>query len=224
VNGVLDWDIRGFFDALAHEWRWKFVEPRLADRRVVRLIQKGWNAGGWEEGKRTRAEEGTPQGGRASPLLANVDLPYGFDLWAQAWRQKQAGGDGIIGRLADDIVGGFQTKSEAVRFWAERIESMRKFSRERHPEKTRGLEFGPFAAENRKKRGDGKPETFHFLGFTHIGGKKRSKGRFTVRRPTIGKRWQAKLSEVKIERKRRMQDPIPDVGPGLRSVVGGPMR
>jgi RNA-directed DNA polymerase len=224
VNWVLDVDIRSFFDGLSHEWLVKFVEHRVADRRVVRLIQKWLNAGVLEDGRRTRAEEGTPQGGSASPLLANVYLHYVFDLWAHAWRQKQAGGDVIIVRFADDIVVGFQTKSDAVRFWAELIERMRKFSLELHPEKTRLLEFGPFATENRKKRGEGKPETFNFLGFTHICGKKRSNGRFTVLRQTIRKRLQAKLSEVKVELKRRMHDPIPEVGQWLRSVVDGHIR
>src|SRR6201981_1680475 len=224
VNWVLDLDIRGFFDALSHEWLVKFVEHRIADRRVVRLIQKWLNAGVLEDGKRIRVEEGTPQGGSASPLLANVYLHYVFDLWIQAWRRKQADGDMIIVRFADDIVVGFQTKADAVRFWAELIERMRKFSLELHPEKTRLLEFGPFAAENRKKRGEGKPETFNFLGFTHICGQKRGNGRFTVLRQTIRKRLQAKLSEVKAELKRRMHDPIPEVGQWLRSVVSGHIR
>ena len=224
VNWVLDVDIRSFFDGLSHEWLVKFVEHRVADRRVVRLIQKWLNAGVLEDGRRTRAEEGTPQGGSASPLLANVYLHYVFDLWAQAWRRKRACGDMIIVRFADDIVVGFQTKADAVRFWAELIERMRKFSLELHPEKTRLLEFGPFAAENRKKRGEGKPETFNFLGFTHICGMKRGNGRFTVLRQTIRKRLQAKLSEVKTELKRRMHDPIPEVGQWLRSVVGGHIR
>ena len=224
VNWVFDVDIRSFFDGLSHEWLVKFVEHRVADRRVVRLIQKWLNAGVLEDGRRTRAEEGTPQGGSASPLLANVYLHYVFDLWAQAWRRKQACGDMIIVRFADDIVVGFQTKADAVRFWAELIERMRKFSLELHPEKTRLLEFGPFAAENRKKRGEGKPETFNFLGFTHICGKKRGNGRFTVLRQTIRKRLQAKLSEVKTELQRRMHDPIPEVGQWLRSVVGGHIR
>src|ERR1017187_3076015 len=178
----------------------------------------------WRKGKRTRTEEGTPQGGSASPLLANVYLHDGFDLWAQAWRRKHACGDMIIVRFADDIVVGFEAKSDALRFWAELIERMRKFSLELHPEKTRLLEFGPFAAENRKKRGEGKPETFNFLGFTHICGKKRSNGRFTVLRQTIRKRLQAKLGAVKAELKRRMHDPIPEMGEWLRSVVGGHLR
>src|SRR5713226_1741846 len=224
VNWVLDVDIRSFFDGLSHEWLVKFVEHRIADRRVVRLIQKWLNAGVLEDGRRTQAEEGTPQGGSASPLLANVYLHYVFDLWAQAWRRKHACGDMIIVRFADDVVVGFQTKADAVRFWAELIERMRKFSLELHPEKTRLLEFGPFAAENRKKRGEGKPETFNFLGFTHICGQKRGNGRFTVLRQTIRKRLQAKLSEVKAELKRRMHDPIPEVGQWLRSVVGGHIR
>src|SRR6201993_4603129 len=224
VNWVLDLDIKSFFDGLSHEWLVKFVEHRIADRRVVRLIQKWLNPGGLGDGGGTRVEEGTPQGGSASPLLANVYLHYVFDLWAQAWRRKQADGDTIIVRFADDIVVDFQTKADAVRFWAELIERMRKFSLELHPEKTRLLEFGPFAAENRKKRGEGKPETFNFLGFTHICGQKRGNGRFTVLRQTIRKRLQAKLSEVKAELKRRMHDPIPEVGQWLRSVVGGHIR
>lgn len=224
VNWVLEVDIRGFFDAISHEWLVKFVEHRIADRRVVRLIQKWLNAGVLEDGKRTRTEEGTPQGGSASPLLANVNLHYMFDLWAQAWRRKQACGDMIVVRFADDIVVGSQRKADAVRFWAELIERMRKFSLELHPEKTRLLEFGPFAAGNRKQRGEGKPETFNFLGFTHICGKKRSNGRFTVLRQTIRKRLQAKLSEVQADLKRRRHDPIPEVGKWLRSVVSGHIR
>src|SRR5256884_280904 len=145
-------------------------------------------------------EKGTPQGGSASPLLANVYLHYVFDLWAQAWRRKRALGEMIIVRFADDVVLGFQAKSEADQFRAELTERMRKFHLELHPEKTRLLEFGPFAIDNRKKRGEGKPETFNFLGFTHICAKKRSNGMFTVVRQTIRKRLQAKLNEVKAER------------------------
>src|SRR5437667_3884600 len=224
VNWVLDLDIRGFFDAIDHAWLVKFIEHRIADRRVVRLIQKWLNAGVLEDGKRMRVEEGTPQGGSASPLLANIYLHYAFDLWMKAWRRKQASGDVIVVRFADDIVIGFQSKSDAERFWAELIERMRKFRLELHPEKTRLLEFGPFAAENRKRRRQGKPETFNFLGCTHIRGKKRSNGRFTVVRQTIRKRLQAKLNEVKAELRRRMHDPIPEVGTWLRSVVGGHIR
>jgi len=224
VNGVLDVDISRFFDTLDHGWLVKFVEHRIADRRVVRLIQKWLNAGVLEEGKRTRVEEGTPQGGSASPLLANIYLHYAFDLWVHAWRRTRAHGDVIVVRFADDIVLGFQVKSDAERFWVDLAERFRKFHLALHPEKTRLLEFGAFAAEHRRRRGLGKPETFNFLGFTHICGKKRSNGRFTVLRQTIRKRLQAKLSEVKTELRRRMHDPIPVVGAWLRAVVGGHIR
>ncbi len=224
VNWVLDLDIRGFFDAISHEWLVKFTEHRIADRRVVWLIQKWLNAGVLEDGKRIRMEEGTPQGGSASPLLANIYLHYVFDLWAQAWRQKQAHGDVIVVRYADDIVVGFQSEAVAKRFLAELAERFRRFSLELHPDKTRLLEFGPFAARNRKRRGEGKPETFDFLGFTHICGKKRSNGYFTVIRQTIRKRQQAKLNSVKAELQQRMHAPIQDTGKWLRSVVSGHFR
>jgi group II intron reverse transcriptase/maturase len=224
VNWVLDVDIRGFFDAIDHGWLMKFVEHRIADQRVLRLILKWLNAGVLEDGKRSRVEEGTPQGGSASPLLANIYLHYAFDLWAQSWRRKRAHGDVIVVRYADDIVMGFQSKAEAERFRAELVERLRQFRLELHPEKTRLLEFGPLAAENRMRRGQGKPETFNFLGFTHICGKKRSNGRFTVVRQTIRKRMQAKLSEVKATLKRRMHEPVPKVGAWLRSVVAGHIR
>jgi RNA-directed DNA polymerase len=219
-----DVDIRGFFDAIDHGWLVKFVEHRIADRRVVRLIQKWLNAGVLAEGKRIRVAEGTPQGGSASPLLANLYLHYAFDLWVQAWRRKQASGDVIVVRFADDIVLGFQSPSEAERFRQELAERLGKFGLELHPEKTRLLEFGPFAAANRKQRGLGKPETFDFLGFTHICARKRSNGRFTVLRQTVRKRLQAKLSEVKAELRRRMHDPIPQMGNWLGSVVRGHLR
>ncbi len=224
VNWVLDLDIKGFFDGLSHEWLVKFVEHRIADRRVVRLIQKWLNAGVLEDGKRIRTEEGTPQGGSASPLLANVYLHYVFDLWAQAWRQKRAHGDVIVVRFADDIVVGFNSKADADQFRAELTERMRKFNLELHPEKTRLLEFGPFAIDQRRWRGEGKPETFNFLGFTHICVKKRSNGRFTVLRQTIRKRLQAKLNEVKAELQRRMHIPIPELGKWLQAVVRGHIR
>jgi group II intron reverse transcriptase/maturase len=224
VNWVLDLDIRGFFDAISHEWLVKFIEHRIADRRVVRLIQKWLNAGVLEDGKRIRMEEGTPQGGSASPLLANIYLHYVFDLWAQVWRRKQAHGDVIVVRYADDIVAGFQSEVDAKQFLAELTERFRKFSLELHPDKTRLLEFGSFAVRNRKRRGVGKPETFDFLGFTHICGKKRSNGYFTVMRQTIRKRQQAKLNAVKAELRQRMHAPIQDTGKWLRSVVSGHIR
>ena len=224
VNWVLDLDIQGFFDGISHEWLVKFLEHRIADRRVVRLIQKWLRAGVLEDGKRIRVQEGTPQGGSASPLLANVYLHYVFDLWVQAWRRKCAHGDVIVVRYADDIVVGFQVQSDADRFRAELTERMRKFHLELHPEKTRLLEFGPYAIDQRRWRGEGKPETFNFLGFTHICVKKRSNGRFTVLRQTIRKRLQAKLNEVKAELQRRRHQPIPEQGKWLHAVVGGHIR
>jgi RNA-directed DNA polymerase len=224
MNWVLDLDIRGFFDALSHEWLVKFVGHRIADRRVVRLIQKWLKAGVLEDGKRTRTEEGTPQGGSASPLLANVYLHYVFDLWVQAWRQKRAHGDVIVVRFADDIVVGFNSQADADKFRVELTERMQKFHLELHPEKTRPLEFGPYAIDQRQWRGEGKPETFHFLGFTHICVKKKTNGRFTVLRQTIRKRLQRKRNEVKTELQRRMHEPIPEQGKWLRAVVSGHFR
>jgi RNA-directed DNA polymerase len=156
--------------------------------------------------------------GLPSSRLVSTNL---FDLWVQAWRRKHAHGDVIVVRFADDIVVGFQERSDARQFWRELTERMLKFDLELHPEKTRLLEFGPFAVKNRKQRGEGRPETFNFLGFTHICGKKRSNGRFTVLRQTIRKRLQTKLNEVKVELRRRMHHPIPEVGQWLRSVVAG---
>jgi group II intron reverse transcriptase/maturase len=224
VNWVLDVDIRGFFDSLDHGWLVKFVEHRIADRRVVRLIQKWLNAGVLEDGKRMRMEEGTPQGGSASPLLANIYLHYAFDLWVRAWRRKHARGEMIVVRYADDIVLGFQVKSDAERFRAELTERLAKFALELHPEKTRLLEFGPYAAERRARRGLGKPETFNFLGLTHICAKKRSNGRFTVLRQTMRKRLQAKLRAVTADLRCRMHEPVPVLGQWLGAVVGGHIR
>src|ERR1700756_1404976 len=224
VNWVLDLDIKGFFDGISHEWLVKFIEHRVADRRVVRLIRKWLNAGVLEDGKRIRVEEGTPQGGSASPLLANIYLHYVFDLWIQAWRRKRAHGDVIVVRFADDIVVGFQGKADAEQFRVELTERMKKFHLELHPEKTRLLEFGPHAIDQRQWRGEGKPETFNFLGFTHICVKKKSNGRFTVLRQTIRKRLQTKLNEVKAELQRRMHEPIPEQGKWLQAVVRGHIR
>jgi len=223
VNWVLDADIRGYFDAIDRGWLVKFIEHRIADRRVVRLIQKWLNAGVLEDGTRTWSETGTPQGGSASPLLANVYLHYVFDLWVRQWRRTQTRGDVIVVRFADDFIVGFQHQSDAERFRNELAERFRKFGLELHPDKTRLLEFGPYAAENRCKRGQGKPETFNFLGFTHICAKKRN-GRYTVLRQTMAKRLRVKLSEVKTELRRRLHEPIPAVGMWLRSVVSGHLR
>ena len=220
VNWVLDADIRGYYDTIDHGWLVKFIEHRIADQRVVRLIQKWLNAGVLEDGTRTWSAEGTPQGGSISPLLSNVYLHYAFDLWVQRWRRTQAHGDVIVVRYADDISVGFQHRADAERFLADLRERFTKFNLELHPEKTRLLEFGPYAAENRRRAGQGKPETFDFLGFTHICGKKRN-GRFTVVRQTMRKRLQAKLGEVKAELRRRLHDPIPKVGTWLRTVILG---
>jgi len=220
VSYVLDADIRGFYDAVDHEWLIKFVEHRIGDERVVRHIKKWLNAGVLEDGKRMQMEEGTPQGSSISPILANIYLHYAFDLFAHQWRKKRARGEVIIVRFADDIVMGFQYRDDAERFRQELKERLARFNLELHPEKTRLMEFGRFAVENRKKRGEGKPETFDFLGFTHICGKKRS-GKFAVLRKTMRKRMGAKLKEVKADLKERMHDPVPTVGKWLASVLRG---
>jgi RNA-directed DNA polymerase len=223
VNWVLDADIRGCYEAINHGWLVQFVEHRIADRRVVRLIQRWLKAGVLEDGKRTWREEGTPQGASVSPLLANVYLHDVFDLWVRWWRRTQAHGDVIVVRFADEFIAGFQHRADAERFLAELRERFAKFGLELHSEKTRLLEFGPYAAERRQRAGKGKPETFDFLGFTHICGKKRN-GRFTVVRQTIRKRLQAKRHEVKAELRRRLHDPISQVGTWLGQVVGGHTR
>jgi len=223
VSWVLDADIRSFFDSMKHEWIVKFIEHRIADERLVRLIQKWLSAGVLEDGKRTRSEEGAVQGGSISPLLANVYLHYVFDLWAQRWRKQPGRGDVVIVRYADDAVVGFEHKRDADAFLADLRERFAKFGLELHPDKTRILEFGRFAAANRARRGEGKPETFDFLGFTHICAKTR-KGAFTVRRQTMAKRLRAKLSEVKTELRRRMTQPIPEQGAYLRAVISGHVR
>ena len=223
VNWVLDADIRAFFDTLDHGWLVRFVEHRVADRRVVRLIQKWLSAGVLEDGKRTRSEVGTVQGGSVSPLLANVYLHYVFDLWVQRWRKKRAHGDVVVVRFADDFVVGFEHRVEAERFLVELRERFAQFGLELHPDKTRLIEFGRFAERDRQRRGGGKPETFNFLGFTHSCTKTRA-GKFTVLRQTMRKRWQAKLEEIKTELRRRLHDSVPEQGAYLRSVVTGHIR
>jgi len=220
VNHVLDADIRGFFDSISHEWMLKFVQHRVADRRIHRLIQKWLKAGVLEEGAWSETEMGTPQGAVISPLLANIYLHYVFDLWVQAWREKHARGDVVVVRYADDTVLGFQAQTEADRFLEDLRERLRKFGLELHPDKTRRIEFGPFAELYRKRRGEGKPETFDFLGFTHISGKNR-KGQFTVKRKTIAQRLRGKLQELKQQLRRRRHEPIPQMGQWLRTVVQG---
>jgi len=221
VNWVLDGDISSFFDGIDHEWLVKFIEHRIADQRVVRLIRKWLNAGVLEEGRWKSSEEGTPQGGSASPLMANIFLHYVFDLWLHQWRKTKARGDVIVVRFADDFVVGCQHRSEAERLHKDLEERFAKFKLKLHPDKTRLIEFGYFAANNRRRRGQGKPETFNFLGFTHICGKKRSNGMFTVYRRTISKRDRAKLKEIKTGLRRRMHEPVPQVGKWLKTVVEG---
>ena len=223
VNWVLDADIRGFFDTLNHEWLIRFLEHRVADQRVVRLIQKWLRAGVLEDGQRMRSEVGTVQGGSISPLLANIYLHYVFDLWVQRWRRTQARGDLVVVRFADDVVVGFEHREEAVRFLTELRERFARFGLALHPDKTRLIEFGRYADRNRRGRGDGKPETFNFLGFTHSCGKTR-KGTFAVWRQTMRQRWQAKLHEVRLVLRRRLHESIPEQGAYLRSVLLGHAR
>src|SRR5687767_14693894 len=207
VNWILDCDIRGFFDNLSHDWLLKFVQHRVADRRILRLIQKWLKAGVLEEGEWKDTEMGTPQGSVASPLLANIYLHYVFDLWVDAWRKKCARGDLIVIRYADDNVLGFQQLAEADRFLVEFRARLQKFGLELHPDKTRRIEFGRFAEVNRAKRGEGKPEAFDFLGFTHISGKDRN-GSYALKRKTISKRMRAKLLDLKQQLRRRMHEPV----------------
>jgi RNA-directed DNA polymerase len=223
VNWLLDADIRGFFDTLDHEWLVKFVEHRIADNRVVRHIQKWLNAGVMEEGKRTVQEEGTPQGGSISPLLANLYLHYVFDLWADRWRKTRTQGDVIIVRYADDFVVGFQHESDARRFLEDLRERFRKFNLELHADKTRVIEFGRFASERRARRDEGKPETFNFLGLTHICDKTRQ-GKFTVLRQTMAKRMQAKLTGLRKALRRCINHSVTEVGRWLGHVVTGHYR
>jgi RNA-directed DNA polymerase len=221
VRWVLDADLRGFFDTLDHAWLVKFVEHRIGDRRVVRLIQKWLKAGVLEDGKRIIQEVGTVQGGSISPLLANIYLHYVFDLWVQQWRRREAGGDVVVVRFADDFVLGFQYRPEAEQFLDELRERLARFGLALHPEKTRLIEFGRYAAKERSRRGEGKPETFNFLGFTHICGKTRQGNIFMLIRQTMRQRRQAKLREVKAELRRRLHHPIPEQGAYLGAVVRG---
>jgi group II intron reverse transcriptase/maturase len=221
VNWVLDADIRGFFDNLNHEWLMKFIQHRVADPRVLRLIQKWLQAGVSEDGIWSETKVGTPQGAVASPLLANIYLHYALDQWVEAWRKKVARGAVIIVRYADDFVMGFEDRAEAECFLADLGERLRKFGLELHPDKTRLIEFGRYAETNRKRRGEGKPETFDFLGFTHICGRTRKTGRFTVARKTVGQKMRGKLKQVKQQLRIRMHAPVADTGKWLRSVVQG---
>jgi RNA-directed DNA polymerase len=221
VSWVLDLDIRAFFDKIEHSWMIKFVEHRIGDRRIVRLIQKWLEAGVMEQGRWIETEEGTPQGAVISPILANLYLHYVLDLWVDQWRRKKATGDVIIVRYADDAVLGFQYREDAERFLEQLRERLGKFELELHPEKTRLIEFGRYAAERRKKRGKGKPETFNFLGFTHMCGTSQKAGNFAVQRKTIGKRMAAKLKDIKAKLCQRRHESIEVTLKWLQSVVRG---
>jgi group II intron reverse transcriptase/maturase len=220
VNWILEVDIRSFFDEVNRDWLGRFLEHRIADPRILHLIQKWLKAGVLEDGVVTDSEKGTGQGTVISPLLANIYLHYSFDLWAERWRRREAPGDVIIVRYADDIVIGFEHETDARRFWDEMRERLQKFSLSLHPDKTRLIEFGRFAAANRKRHGLGKPETFNFLGFTFVCGKS-LRGRFLLKRRSRRDRMKAKLQDVTNELRRRMHQPIPEQGKWLKQVVTG---
>lgn len=221
VNWVLDADIQGFFDNINHEWMMKFLEHRIADRRVLRLIQKWLRAGVSEDGQWSKTTVGTPQGAVISPLLANIVLHYVLDLWTNKWRRSEARGDVIIVRYADDFVMGFQYQSEAEHFLQNLKDRLQRFGLALHPEKTRLIEFGRYAAGNRKLKGLPRPETFNFLGFTHMCGKTRTDGRFKLARKTIKKRMRTKLQEIKATLLRRRHEPVAVLGQWIRAVVQG---
>jgi group II intron reverse transcriptase/maturase len=220
VNFILDADIRSFFTEVSQQWVVRFLEHRIGDKRIVRLVQKWLRAGVLEEGVVTVEEKGTGQGSVISPLLANVYLHYVFDLWVERWRRREATGDMIVVRYADDIIVGFEHESDARRFWDAMCDRLREFSLSLHPDKTRLIEFGRHAATNRARRGLGKPETFKFLGFVLICGKSR-RGRFLVMRKTRRDRMRATLREIGEELRRRRHEPIPETGRWLARVVSG---
>jgi group II intron reverse transcriptase/maturase len=220
VNYIFDADIRSFFDEVSQEWLIKFLNHRIGDPRLIRLIQKWLKAGVLEEGVVMASERGTGQGSVASPLLANIYLHYAFDLWAERWRRREATGNMIVIRYADDIVAGFEHEADACRFWDAMRGRLEEFSLSLHPEKTRLIEFGRLAATKREQRGLGKPETFNFLGFTFICGRN-SQGKFLLCRKTRRDRVRARLLELKEELRRRMHQTIPEQGAWLKQVVAG---
>jgi group II intron reverse transcriptase/maturase len=220
VNFILDADIRSFFTEVSQQWVVRFLEHRIGDMRVLRLVEKWLRAGVLEDGIVTIEEKGTGQGSVISPLLANVYLHYVFDLWAERWRRREATGDMIMVRYADDLVVGFQHENDARRFWDAMRERLREFSLSLHPDKTRLIEFGRFAAQNCKKRGLAKPETFKFLGFVLICGKSR-RGDFQIKRKSRRDRMRAKLQEIKEGLRRQMHWPIPETGKWLGQIVAG---
>jgi len=223
VNFVLDADIRDFFTRLDQSWLEKFLEHRIADTRVLRLIQKWLRAGVIEDGEWSETEEGTAQGASVSPLLANVYLHYVFDLWADQWRRRNARGDMILSRFADDLLAGFEDREDAERFLSDLRERFAQFGLELHPDKTRLIEFGRHAARRRAARGDRRPETFDYLGFTHMCAKTRN-GRFKLQRVTSKKKMRSKLRSVKTEMRRRMHHPLPEQGDWLARILTGHYR
>jgi RNA-directed DNA polymerase len=220
VNWIWDADVSKFFDSVSHEWLIRFVEHRIGDSRIIRLIRKWLKAGVMEDGEVTAGEVGTPQGAVASPLLANIFLHYVFDLWADRWRRHHARGKVIFVRYADDIVAGFEYEADAKRFHADAQQRMEQFALSLHPDKTRLIQFGRFAAERRAERGLGKPETFNFLGFTHICGRN-TQGKFQLIRKTRRDRMRTRLQKIKEELRRRRHLSIPEQGKWLRQVVIG---
>lgn len=221
VEWVVDADIRGFFDNLMHEWLMKFVEHRVADQRILRLIRKWLTAGVSEDGQWSETKIGTPQGAVISPLLANIYLHYVLDLWVESWRKKNARGQVYIIRFADDFVIGFEHHSDAQQLLKDLHERLGRFGLELHPDKTRLIEFGRKAARSRASRGDKKPETFNFLGFTHICAQTRQSGAFTVWRKTIGKRMRSKIKAIRQKLKWERHKPLDEQGRMLRQIVTG---
>jgi len=221
VGWILDADIRGFFDNISHERLIELMEVRITDQRIIRLIQKWLKAGVSEDGQWSETKIGTPQGAVISPLLANIYLHYVLDQWVMEWRRKNAFGDMIIVRYADDFVLGFQHRKEAERFLEHLRKRLADYGLELHSDKTRLIQFGRFAVDDRKREGKGKPETFDFLGFTHICGTIHKSGKFTVHRKTVGKRMTAKLRSIGVELRKRRHKPIAETGDWLKQVVRG---
>jgi len=220
VNFIVDADIRSFFDTVSQDWLIRFVEHRIGDRRIIRLIRKWLRAGVLEDGIVTVSERGTAQGAVISPLLANVYLHYALDLWVERYRRRETTGDMIIVRYADDFIVGFEHEADARRFLDALRQRLAEFALSLHPEKTRLIEFGRFAAANRKRRGLGKPETFNFLGFTFICGKSR-RGKFLIKRKSRQDRMRAKLQAIKQELRRRTHQPIAWQAKWLAQVIRG---
>ena len=221
VRGILDADLQSFFDTISHDWLVRFLEHRIGDRRIIRLIQKWLKAGALDAGRHVETEAGTPQGAVISPLLANVYLHYAYDLWVQAWRERHATGDMIVIRYADDTIVGFQRQGDAERFLANLKERLAKFTLELHPDKTRLIAFGRFVAEQRRARGERRPETFDFLGFTHICAAKRNGRGFQLRRKTKLKRRWATVRRIGEELRGMRHQPIDDQGRRLASMLMG---